>query len=68
LDSDFESSIVKLQLQELLKNLPAPLSKQNNKTGYPIENRQVTYMNDVGYHTFLDEVIADTLYMCSYNQ
>jgi hypothetical protein len=38
LDSDFESSIVKLQLQELLKNIPTPLSKQNNKTCYPIKN------------------------------
>jgi hypothetical protein len=29
---------------------------------------QVTYMNDVIYHTFLDEVITDTLYRCSYNR
>jgi hypothetical protein len=28
----------------------------------------VTYMNDVGYHTFLDHVTADPLYKCSYHQ
>jgi hypothetical protein len=28
---------------------------------------QVAYMNDVGYHTFLNDVIADTLHRCSYN-
>jgi hypothetical protein len=26
------------------------------------------YMNDIRYHTFLDEVTTDTLYRCSYNQ
>jgi hypothetical protein len=28
----------------------------------------VTFINDVGYHTFLDEVTVDILYRCSYNR
>jgi hypothetical protein len=31
-------------------------------------NGEVTYMNDVGYYTFVDEVTVDPLSKCSYNQ
>jgi hypothetical protein len=29
-------------------------------------DRDVTYMNDVRYHTLLDQVTSDLLYKCSY--
>jgi hypothetical protein len=47
--------------------LPAPLSKQNNKHVTKLKiDKDITYMNDVGYHTFLNEVTVDPLYKCSY--
>jgi hypothetical protein len=52
-----------LELQELWRILPAPLSKRTTKhvTKLKIDGEDA-YINDVGYHTFLDEVTTDPVY------